>query len=152
MAFEIILFSIPEALVIIWLVKVLSGVKLSQAKVLGIGILTGICTGLLRLVINSLVLSMVSYAAIVVIFFWLFKAAEIWKVAVTVGISLPLYLLVEVVSVVIIQEIFSPDLGGILVHKILSFLPQLLIMVIIILLFSKRDIKLFVENSLNEGA
>lgn len=150
MAFEIMLFSIPEAVVITWLVKVLSGLKLSQLKLVSIGILTGICTGLLRLVIGGFILSTISYAAVVVILFLLFKATEIWKVAVTVGISMSLYLLVEVISVVIIQKIFYPNFGGSLAHKFLAFLPQFLIMIVIVLLFARGNVKLFVEDSGDE--
>ncbi len=151
MAFEIMLFSIPEAVVITRLVKELSGAKITLDKLLWVGILTGICTGLLRLVINSLILSMISYAAVVVLLFWLFKATEIWKVAVSVGISLPLYLLVEVISVVVIQEIFSPDLEENLTNKFLVFLPQLVIMAVIVTLFTKANVRLFVGDSMDEG-
>lgn len=151
MAFEIILFSIPEALVVTWLVKVLSGVRLSRSKVICIGLLTGVCTGLLRLVINNFLFSMVSYAAIMVVLFWLFKATEIWKIAVTVGISMPLYLLVEVISVVVIQEIFSPDLERNLTHKFFVFLPQVAILAAIIISFSRANVRLFVEDSKDEG-
>lgn len=153
MIIDILLFSIPEAFVVAWLVVVLAGVELPWFKVASVGVLTGISIALLRLLVNSLFLNMACFAGAIIFFIWIFRGKDIWKVAVSAGVSLAIYILIESISVFVIQAAFPLNLGiaNILVLKFVSFLPQLLVMMAISFFFSRAGVRLFADDYLDEG-
>lgn len=151
---EIVLFSIPEALVVSWLVHILSGSKLSWSKLVAIGILTGVFSALFRDMVgnypafNFFPVTMVMYAFVLILLFYIFRAAQLWKVMVSVAFAMPIYLLSEFLCMTLILAIFKVtplDFMDNISLKFLCFLPQLIMITLVALLFLKFNINLFVD-------
>lgn len=153
MALNILLFSIPEALAVAWLVQILSGSKVFWVKTASVGVLTGLVTGLFRPLIGYFPLNMLIYAFLLVVLFAAFKAEEAWKLVVSVAFAIPIYLLTEFLCILFIMSVFhvSPaEFGEQTTLKFVCFLPQLSITIIIALLFLRFNVNLFFKNPLDK--
>lgn len=154
MLLEIVLFSIPEALVVSWLVHILSGSRLCCPKLVAIGVLAGIVSNFLRpYMMGIYVLNMLMYAALLIVLFIVFKAASAWKLVVSVAFAMPLYLLMEfmcILFIIIVFNVTPSDFVDNLPLKFLCFLPQLSATTLLALAFIKFNINLFNDHPRNK--
>lgn len=156
MVHEILLFSIPEAVVVAWIAIVLCAAKVKWKIIFLAGTVTGIVSGVVRWLmlifpdkLSNFPLSMLVYASVLISTLWVLKVAPAWKLLVSVAFAMPIYLLTEFVCMVFVQEvllIYPPDFQGSILVKYLCFLPQLVTAIIIALLFIKFDINLFIHE------
>lgn len=148
------MFSIPEALVVSWLVHILSGSKLSWPKLVTIGILTGIVSNFLRpYMMGIYVINMLMYAALLIVLFIVFKASSPWKLVVSVAFAMPLYLLTEfmcILFIILVFKVTPSDFVDNLPLKFLCFFPQLSASTLLALAFVKLNINLFHDDPLDK--
>lgn len=145
---QMVLFSIPEALVVTWLVQVLSGSHLSRYYLLTIGLLVGLIVAWIRPHMNSFLINMLIYACVLVALFSVFKAADLWKLLVSVAFALPIYLMIEFVNFLILGlfNVNAAETMNNLCLKLLCFIPQISVAVIITFLLSRYNLTLFLEE------
>lgn len=156
MVHEILLFSIPEAVVVAWIAIVLCAAKVKWKIIFLAGTVTGIISGVARYIMqiypekSNFTVSMLVYAFVLTLILWILKVAPAWKLVVSVAFAMPIYLLTEFICMLFVQELLlvSPaDFLGSITLKFLCFLPQLVSTALIALLFIKYDINLFISEN-----
>ncbi|HOB35824.1 MAG TPA: hypothetical protein PKL39_08770 [Bacillota bacterium] len=147
---DIVLFSIPEALVVAWLANTLSGTRLPRLKLMFVGAITGVISNFTRKTTSFFALHMIVYACAMAVLFGIVETANAWKRGVSVIIALPLYLLVEYYNILIVRHFVSLErLGESLVLKLLCFAPQIFATLLLILFLKRTGFSLFL-NPQNE--
>jgi len=148
MILGILLFSIPEAVAVTWLVYALSCDKIVWPKLLAIGCFTGIAVSLVRPSIPYFIINMSVYAVVLIVLLILLKVTSTWKAIISVGIALPIYLLTEFLSITVLTNFIQVQFMDVTYIKFLFFLPQLFITIFIALVFSKEKYNLFIDKDL----
>jgi len=125
---EVFIFSVPEATVIISIALGLAGVKFDVKKVTFISIVMGILLYFVRPLVTSYILNVMVYVTALVILFLVFGLMDIFRSIMSVIFSVSIYLVIEYLNVNAIQFIFDVD-PLILIHnyamRFVSFIPQL---------------------------
>ena len=146
---DIVLFSIPEALVVAWLANTLSGTRLPRLKLMFVGAITGVISNFTRKTTSFFALHMIVYACAMAVLFGIVETANAWKRGVSVIIALPLYLLVEYYNILIVRHFVSLErLGESLVLSCFA-LPQIFATLLLILFLKRTGFSLFL-NPQNE--
>ncbi|MTI94313.1 MAG: hypothetical protein FH749_02340 [Firmicutes bacterium] len=147
MIFQMILFSVPEAMIVTWLVYVLSGAKVDLKRILLIGVLVGVCLVLIRPLIDVYLLNVIIYGFALVLMLSLFKVASFWERLTSVALSMSIYIVTEFLNITIISSILQVDPLTVMVDNIFTrflwFLPQIIIVSLVALILQKKKITLF---------
>ncbi|EGD49982.1 hypothetical protein TheetDRAFT_3210 [Thermoanaerobacter ethanolicus JW 200] len=77
---EVFLFSVPEAAVIISIAFGLGGVKFKPKEILYISLLTGIILYFIRPLVSSYIVNVILYIGVLMILFWYLKLWTFLKV------------------------------------------------------------------------
>jgi len=143
---DIVLFSIPEAIVVAGLVNTLSGTRLPWHKLAAVGVLTGIVSAVMRPYTTYFSVHMTAYILIFTASFVLFSKTEKWKLLVSVAIALTIYLIIEYFSFYYVVRWFALNTENYdmnICTKVASFLPQLATVYLIGCLLKRKEISLF---------
>ena len=145
---EVFLFSVPEAAVIISIAFGLAGVKFQPKKILYMSVLTGIILYFIRPLVSSYIVNVILYIGVLMILFLVFKVMDFFKGMMSVILSVSIYLIIEYLNVTAIQFLFDIDPVILLkdyVLRFVCFLPQLLTAILISFAIRKYKLYLFTE-------
>jgi len=145
---EVFLFSVPEAAVIISIAFGLAGVKFQPKKILYMSVLTGIILYFIRPLVSSYIVNVILYIGVLMILFLVFKVMDFFKGMMSVILAVSIYLIIEYLNVTAIQFLFDIDPVILLkdyVLRFVCFLPQLLIAILVSFAIRKYKLYLFTE-------
>jgi|GEM_PF-3112148 len=145
---EVFLFSVPEAAVIISIAFGLAGVKFQPKKILYMSVLTGIILYFIRPLVSSYIVNVILYIGVLMILFLVFKVMDFFKGMMSVILAVSIYLIIEYLNVTAIQFLFDIDPVILLkdyVLRFVCFLPQLLTAILISFAIRKYKLYLFTE-------
>ena len=146
MFIQAVFFSIPEAMAVAFLAYALSGFSSYWKRVLLIGLITGIFSLVFRPLIEIYFLNVLIYAATLILLFNVFKVGALWESVSSVLLALPIYILIEFISVTLMFGLIQQEPAVILDNlflKILIFTPQLIAISLIAFTLAKFKIGLF---------
>lgn len=145
---EVFLFSVPEAAVIISIAFGLGRVRFKPKEILYISLLTGIILYFIRPLVSSYIVNVILYIGVLMILFLVFKVMDFFKGMMSVILSVSIYLIIEYLNVTAIQFLFDIDPVILLKNYVLRFecfLPQLLIAILVSFAIRKYKLYLFTE-------
>ncbi len=145
---EVFLFSVPEAAVIISIAFGLGRVRFKPKEILYISLLTGIILYFIRPLVSSYIVNVILYIGVLMILFLVFKVMDFFKGMMSVILAVSIYLIIEYLNVTAIQFLFDIDPVILLkdyVLRFVCFLPQLLTAILISFAIRKYKLYLFTE-------
>ncbi|ADH60360.1 conserved hypothetical protein [Thermoanaerobacter mathranii subsp. mathranii str. A3] len=145
---EVFLFSVPEAAVIISIAFGLAGAEFLPMKILYMSLLTGFILYFIRPLISSYIVNVILYIGTLMILFLTFKVMDFFKGMMSIILAVSIYLIIEYLNVTAIQ--FLLDLEPVLLLKdyvlrFECFLPQLLTAILVSFVIRKYKLSLFTE-------
>jgi len=145
---EVFLFSVPEAAVIISIAFGLAGVKFQPKKILYMSVLTGIILYFIRPLVSSYIVNVILYIGVLMILFLVFKVMDFFKGMMSIILAVSIYLIIEYLNVTAIQFLFDLEPVLLLKDYVLRFecfLPQLLTAILVSFVIRKYKLSLFTE-------
>lgn len=127
---ETIIFSIPEAIVVVLLASSILGRNLKWISIVTMGVIFGILSPLIRLATGGYILNIIISSLVLIILLKLFGQHDIFEVVTAVLMAISLYLAIEFLNVKTIQVLSGIDpilMGQNLLMRTLWFLPQILV-------------------------
>ena len=127
---ETIIFSIPEAIVVVLLASSILGRNLKWISIVTMGVIFGILSLLIRLATGGYILNIIISSLVLIILLKLFGQHDIFEVVTAVLMAISLYLAIEFLNVKTIQVLSGIDpilMGQNLLMRTLWFLPQILV-------------------------
>ncbi|EHL05433.1 hypothetical protein HMPREF0322_03886 [Desulfitobacterium hafniense DP7] len=128
--FEVLVFSIPEAVVIFMLASSISGRKLSLWRLVILSIFFGFIAFLIRSMLGNYVLSILCSCIFIVLLLKIMGTYELFD-AITSGLmAISIYLAIEFINVKILQMVTGIEpinLSDDLRLRLLWFMPQFLV-------------------------
>lgn len=129
---DIILFSIPESIVIFCLVASILGEWFSVQKTLIMGLLFGIATYSFRLITGSFIMNIVISGITIIVLLKIVATIPVFEAAASGLLAISTYLSIEFVNIKTGQVLSGMNPMLIETHlllKVLWFLPQILVMI-----------------------
>lgn len=127
---ETIIFSIPEAIVVVLLASCISGRNIKWTSLLASGIIFGTTSPLIRLASGSYILNIIVSSLVLIVLLKLFGQHDILEAVTVALMAISLYLAIEFLNVKTIQVLTSVDpirMEQNLILRMLWFLPQIFI-------------------------
>ncbi|MGB9779875.1 hypothetical protein [Caldanaerobacter sp.] len=145
---EVFVFSVPEAAVIISIALGLAGVKFDTVKVTAMSLSLGLILYFIRPLVTSYIVNVIIYVILLVTLFLLFKIMDLFRSIMSVTLAVSIYLIIEYLNVNAMQFLFDLDPTVLLQNYALRFacfLPQLAVAILFSILICKYRLFLFVE-------
>ncbi|MGB9808640.1 MAG: hypothetical protein ACPLSA_01170 [Caldanaerobacter sp.] len=145
---EVFVFSVPEAAVIISIALGLAGVKFDTVKVTTMSLSLGLILYFIRPLVTSYIVNVIIYVILLVTLFLLFKMMDLFRSIMSVTLAVSIYLIIEYLNVNAMQFLFDLDPTVLLQNYALRFacfLPQLAVAILFSILIRKYRLFLFVE-------
>ncbi|AAM23836.1 hypothetical protein M2349_001805 [Caldanaerobacter subterraneus subsp. tengcongensis MB4] len=145
---EVFIFSVPEALVIISIALGLAGVKFDTVKGTAMSLSLGLILYFIRPLVTSYIVNVIIYVILLVTLFLLFKMMDLFRSIMSVTLAVSIYLIIEYLNVNAMQFLFDLDPTVLLQNYALRFacfLPQLAVAILFSILIRKYRLFLFVE-------
>lgn len=149
MILETLIFSVPEAAAIAWLICGLTGTKMDFKKIIALGVLMGFLSAAIRPLTGSYILNVIAYTSVLMALFSIFRISSFSKRLTSVLIAMSVYLMIEFLNIKAIQTIFRLDPAIIIdniVLRFLWFIPQLTAAMLVAFLITKYNCSLFTEE------
>lgn len=150
MGFDILIFSIPEGLALTFLAYALSGARASWHKIVLIGVISGLLGAASHLIVSNYLINVLIYSVVLISLNLAFNIPhKWWQAPIAVFLALPIYILLETLSLTIIVSVFQLEPVVImenLLIKLACFAPQLLLCVLIATLLLRFKISLFSQE------
>ena len=127
---ETIIFSIPEAIVIVLLASSILGRKLKLTSLISIGIIFGIISPWIRLATGNYISNIILSSLVIIVLLKVFGQYDIFYTMTAVLMAISLYLAIEFINVKTIQILTGIDpihMGQNLLLRTLWFLPQIIV-------------------------
>lgn len=131
---ETIIFSIPEAIVVVLLATCISGRNIEGTSLVASGIIFGTTSPLIRLATGSYVLNIIVSSLVLIVLLNLFGRHDILEALTVALMAISLYLAVEFLNVKTFQVLTGIDpirMEQNLILRTLWFLPQILITIVV---------------------
>ncbi|KKC30397.1 MAG: hypothetical protein PWQ34_1862 [Caldanaerobacter sp.] len=145
---EVFVFSVPEAAVIISIALGLAGVKFDTVKGTAMSLIMGLILYFIRPLVTSYIVNVIIYVILLVTLFLLFKMMDLFRSIMSVTLAVSIYLIIEYLNVNAMQFLFDLDPTVLLQNYALRFacfLPQLAVAILFSILIRKYRLFLFVE-------
>ena len=145
---EVFIFSVPEAAVIISIALGLAGVKFDTVKGTAMSLSLGLILYFIRPLVTSYIVNVIIYVILLVTLFLLFKMMDLFRSIMSVTLAVSIYLIIEYLNVNAMQFLFDLDPTVLLQNYALRFacfLPQLAVAILFSILIRKYRLFLFVE-------
>lgn len=145
---EVFIFSVPEAAVIISIALGLAGVKFNTVKGTVMSLSLGLILYFIRPLVTSYIVNVIIYVILLVTLFLLFKMMDLFRSIMSVTLAVSIYLIIEYLNVNAMQFLFDLDPTVLLQNYALRFacfLPQLAVAILFSILIRKYRLFLFVE-------
>ncbi|MBE3578529.1 MAG: hypothetical protein PWP75_890 [Caldanaerobacter sp.] len=145
---EVFIFSVPEAAVIISIALGLAGVKFDTVKGTAMSLIMGLILYFIRPLVTSYIVNVIIYVILLVTLFLLFKMMDLFRSIMSVTLAVSIYLIIEYLNVNAMQFLFDLDPTVLLQNYALRFacfLPQLAVAILFSILIRKYRLFLFVE-------
>ncbi|HBT48367.1 MAG: hypothetical protein XD49_1404 [Caldanaerobacter subterraneus] len=145
---EVFVFSVPEAAVIISIALGLAGVKFDTVKGTAMSLSLGLILYFIRPLVTSYIVNVIIYVILLVTLFLLFKMMDLFRSIMSVTLAVSIYLIIEYLNVNAMQFLFDLDPTVLLQNYALRFacfLPQLAVAILFSILIRKYRLFLFVE-------
>lgn len=145
---EVFIFSVPEAAVIISIALGLAGVKFDTVKGTAMSLSLGLILYFIRPLVTSYIVNVIIYVILLVTLFLLFKMMDLFRSIMSVTLAVSIYLIIEYLNVNAMQFLFDLDPTVLLQNYVLRFacfLPQLAVAILFSILIRKYRLFLFVE-------
>ncbi|ERM91719.1 hypothetical protein O163_08670 [Caldanaerobacter subterraneus subsp. yonseiensis KB-1] len=145
---EVFVFSVPEAAVIISIALGLAGVKFNTVKGTVMSLSLGLILYFIRPLVTSYIVNVIIYVILLVTLFLLFKMMDLFRSIMSVTLAVSIYLIIEYLNVNAMQFLFDLDPTVLLQNYALRFacfLPQLAVAILFSILIRKYRLFLFVE-------
>ncbi|NNG66504.1 hypothetical protein [Caldanaerobacter subterraneus] len=145
---EVFVFSVPEAAVIISIALGLAGVKFDTVKGTVMSLSLGLILYFIRPLVTSYIVNVIIYVILLVTLFLLFKMMDLFRSIMSVTLAVSIYLIIEYLNVNAMQFLFDLDPTVLLQNYALRFacfLPQLAVAILFSILIRKYRLFLFVE-------
>jgi hypothetical protein len=126
---QTLIFSIPEAIIILNLASSLSGKKITWIRLIFMGIILGTVAYILRETTGSYILNIFFSSLLAILLLKLFGSCQIFEAATSGLTAISLYLAVEFLNVKSLQILTGIDpirLGEDFNLRVLWFLPQII--------------------------
>ncbi len=151
--YQVLIYSIPEAIVVTTIAFALVGAKLKWRKVLLVAIPTSLITVTLRPYLGSIVQNILLYYLIITIMLYVSKAASLIESFVGSSVSGAIYLMIEGLKFSVLEAFFGIDHNMSFANEktaFLIFLIQMIIAIILSIFLNKRKISIFPKKDLAE--
>jgi hypothetical protein len=145
---EVFVFSVPEAAVIISIALGLAGVKFDTVKGTAMSLSLGLILYFIRPLVTSYIVNVIIYVILLVTLFLLFKMMDLFRSIMSVTLAVSIYLIIEYLNVNAMQFLFDLDPTVLLQNyalRFVCFLPQLAVAILFSILIRKYRLFLFVE-------
>ncbi|MEW9081405.1 hypothetical protein [Caldanaerobacter subterraneus] len=145
---EVFIFSVPEAAVIISIALGLAGVKFNTVKGTVMSLSLGLILYFIRPLVTSYIVNVIIYVILLVTLFLLFKMMDLFRSIMSVTLAVSIYLIIEYLNVNAMQFLFDLDPTVLLQNyalRFVCFLPQLAVAILFSILIRKYRLFLFVE-------
>lgn len=145
---EVFIFSVPEAAVIISIALGLAGVKFDPVKGTAMSLSLGLILYFIRPLVTSYIVNVIIYVILLVTLFLLFKVMDLFRSIMSVTLAVSIYLIIEYLNVNAMQFLFDLDPTILLQNyalRFVCFLPQLAVAILFSILIRKYKLFLFVE-------
>lgn len=145
---EVFVFSVPEAAVIISIALGLAGVKFDTVKGTAMSLSLGLILYFIRPLVTSYIVNVIIYVILLVTLFLLFKMMDLFRSIMSVTLAVSIYLIIEYLNVNAMQFLFDLDPTVLLQNYALRFacfLPQLAVAILFSILIRKYRLFPFVE-------
>ncbi|MHB1654730.1 MAG: hypothetical protein ACYCVD_20170 [Desulfitobacteriaceae bacterium] len=126
---ETIIFSIPEAIVIVLLASSILGRKFKWTSLVAMGIIFGTTSPFMRLVTGSYIINIIVSSLVLIVILKLFGQYHIFEAVTSALMAVSIYLAIEFLNVKTIQVLTGIDpirMERDLILRTLWFLPQIL--------------------------
>ncbi len=151
--YQVLIYSIPEAIVITTIAFALVGAKLKWRKVLLVALPTSLITVTLRPYLGSIVQNILLYYLIITIMLYVSKAASLVESFVGSSVSGAIYVMLETINFTVLDAFFGINFDVVFANEktvFLVFLSQMTIAIILSVFLNKRKISIFPKKDLAE--
>ncbi len=151
--YQVLIYSIPEAIVVTTIAFALAGAKLKWRKVLLVALPTSLITVTLRPYLGSIVQNVFLYYLIMTIMLYVSKAASLVESFVASCLSGAICVMLETINFTLLEVFWGLNRNMIFVEEktmFLSFLSKMTVAIILSVFLNVRKIAIFPKSDLIE--
>lgn len=147
--YQVLMYSIPEAIVVTTIAFALAGAKLQWKKVLLVAIPTSLITVTLRPYLSSISVNNILYYSLLALMLYITKTAGFLESFASAGLTGGIYLMNEIIYFLALEAFFGIDFDAVFAdgkRAYLIFLIEFTIVTLISVFLNKRKISIFPKN------